>query len=627
MIGGIAGIFHLDKAPVKHGQIRVMIDLLGNDKASRKCYHIEPWLAMAKMTLHGTEKGVEAADLITIDSCSVISDAFIANRIKLCSELELSLEQGIHSDDVILIHAYLKWGTDCVNHIEGQFSFVIWDKRMQRFFCAVDHLARRPLYYHWTGTSFFFASELKSIRAVTEIHFSHNTSFYIDMIEGLVPDEGVTCLNEVLRLNKGNSLCIDQDGLKIRPYWSLARDEFVRYRNDREYVDETLSILEDVLREYDTNKSDANVATILSNDLCSVFSIALLKKVFPEKSLHVTSYLMPPGQDELSDEIRSDLKKIQACFPFLLDDVYTEVLPSGFDASIDYKMWVNDTPFVNPIGNDHDVIFNSLRRTGREWINPGFQFNPFDWDGREQAALKVLSGSGIGYLKFLISQDNRLKTIKSTLVQLTPFFMAKKHFKYKNNNRLCELLIRKDLMSQDDMIERMMHKFGLYNRYPRLPYYRDHSNHISSWVRTPYKPTTSIERRYDIWTADIMLDRRVLEVATRIPPEIYAGNGKGPTFFNKILDMLDVPLPLRKYKTGPWPIDTAKRIKSIQPAIFREFKDIGTNSPLWDILDAISTSAYFQKLERQSPNIRFNRAFSKMCKVLLLHRFMIREDI
>lgn len=56
------------------------------------------------------------------------------------------------SDTEVILAAFEEWGTDSVDHIEGMFAFVIWDKTRHRIFAARDRTGIKPLYYsEWDG--------------------------------------------------------------------------------------------------------------------------------------------------------------------------------------------------------------------------------------------------------------------------------------------------------------------------------------------------------------------------------------------------------------------------------------------------------------------------------------------
>jgi asparagine synthase (glutamine-hydrolysing) len=67
------------------------------------------------------------------------------------------------SDTEVVLNAYLEWGDDFVEHVDGMFAIAIWDDREQRLKLYRDRPGIKPLYYFHDGRRFAFASELKAI--------------------------------------------------------------------------------------------------------------------------------------------------------------------------------------------------------------------------------------------------------------------------------------------------------------------------------------------------------------------------------------------------------------------------------------------------------------------------------
>ena len=68
------------------------------------------------------------------------------------------------SDTEVIIHAYHKWGTNCVHRFNGMFALALYDSRNQKVWLARDRYGVKPLYYTLTDEgTFLFGSEIKSI--------------------------------------------------------------------------------------------------------------------------------------------------------------------------------------------------------------------------------------------------------------------------------------------------------------------------------------------------------------------------------------------------------------------------------------------------------------------------------
>ena len=70
-----------------------------------------------------------------------------------------------HSDTEVIVHAFEEYGPNCVQHLNGQFAFAIWDENKRRLFLARDRVGIRPLFYSEKNGAFLFASEIKAILA------------------------------------------------------------------------------------------------------------------------------------------------------------------------------------------------------------------------------------------------------------------------------------------------------------------------------------------------------------------------------------------------------------------------------------------------------------------------------
>jgi asparagine synthase (glutamine-hydrolysing) len=74
-----------------------------------------------------------------------------------------------HSDTEVLVHAYEQWGTAMLPRLNGQFAFVIHDRRANTLLLARDRFGIHPLFYALRGGDLYFGSEAKALFASGEI--------------------------------------------------------------------------------------------------------------------------------------------------------------------------------------------------------------------------------------------------------------------------------------------------------------------------------------------------------------------------------------------------------------------------------------------------------------------------
>ena len=150
---------------------------------------------------------------------------------------ELGREQfKTTSDTEVVLHAYRRWGEDCVNHLRGMFAFALWDEQAQALFCARDRFGIKPFYYTVVGDTFYFASEVKALLPFVE-HIETDLEGLRDYLAFQFCLAGKTLFKNIHELLPGHSLRIRNGAVEVRRYWEvyyeLDFDHTAKYLRER----------------------------------------------------------------------------------------------------------------------------------------------------------------------------------------------------------------------------------------------------------------------------------------------------------------------------------------------------------------------------------------------------------
>lgn len=170
------------------------------------------------------------------------------------------------SDTEVLLTAYLEWGEDCLEKLNGIFAFAIWDAGKERLFLARDRIGVKPLFYCRKGGAFLFGSEIKAILAhpaVTPALDREGLAELFMMAPGRTPGHGV--FSDVSELRPGCCMTVDRDGVRVRRYWSL--DSHAHEVDFDRTVEEVRALLCDAVRRQLV--SDVPLCVLLSGGLDS----------------------------------------------------------------------------------------------------------------------------------------------------------------------------------------------------------------------------------------------------------------------------------------------------------------------------------------------------------------------
>jgi asparagine synthase (glutamine-hydrolysing) len=195
----------------------------------------------------------------------------IYNYIELRHELGAENFQTT-SDTEVVLHAYRKWGADCVNHLRGMFAFALWDEGKQELFCARDRFGIKPFNYVVVGDTFYFASEVKALLPFVE-RIETDLEGFKDYLAFQFCLAGKTLFKNVYELLPGHTLRVANGSIEVKRYWEVYYD--LDFDHTPKYFEERLRAL--LPESVDLHlRADVPVGTYLSGglDSSSIASLA-----------------------------------------------------------------------------------------------------------------------------------------------------------------------------------------------------------------------------------------------------------------------------------------------------------------------------------------------------------------
>jgi len=191
---GITGIYHIETAkPVDAARVRAMADTIAHRGPDGEGVWTAPGVGLGHrrlsiIDLAGGSQPMASADGATV----VVFNGEIYNFREVRSELEAAGHVfRSHSDTEVILHAWRRWGTECLSRLNGMFAFAIHDANRQCLFLARDRLGVKPLFYaELSDGSIVFGSELKALLAHPLLRRVPDAGAVEDYLAfGYVPDD------------------------------------------------------------------------------------------------------------------------------------------------------------------------------------------------------------------------------------------------------------------------------------------------------------------------------------------------------------------------------------------------------------------------------------------------------
>jgi asparagine synthase (glutamine-hydrolysing) len=221
---GVVGYFDLlDRGPVDERVIRTMIQALVHRGPDSEGMYVDrnSGIGFRRLSIVDVEGGQQP--ICSEDGRFVLAcNGEIFNHLDLRRQLVATGHKFKTCSDVeVILHLYEDHDAALLDHLNGQFAFVIYDRARRSLFLARDHFGVCPLFYTITDGLFIYGSEIKAILA----HPAAPRELDLTGLDQIISFPGLvsprTMFKNIASLPSGHYLTVSSAGVQEREYWDL----------------------------------------------------------------------------------------------------------------------------------------------------------------------------------------------------------------------------------------------------------------------------------------------------------------------------------------------------------------------------------------------------------------------
>jgi asparagine synthase (glutamine-hydrolysing) len=268
------------------------------------------------------------------------------------------------SDSEIALHLYEEFGAHCMQHLRGEFAFVLWDEANQTLFAARDRFGIKPLYYAVHQDVLYLASEIKALFAAGVPARWDHEYFYQHATGPAMSDR--TLFQGVHQLPPGHYLTATSGGMRILRYWELSYPPATALaadpRSERACIEEFAAVFEEAVRL--RMRADVPVGCYLSGglDSCAVLGFAARLSNSPIEAFTLTFDQAAYDEGEIAREMAARAGANFHPIPIKQSDIADHFADA---------IWHSETLFSNGHGVSKYLLSRAVRNAGYKVVYTG----------------------------------------------------------------------------------------------------------------------------------------------------------------------------------------------------------------------------------------------------------------
>jgi asparagine synthase (glutamine-hydrolysing) len=427
-------------------------------------------LGHSRLSINDIEGGKQPMISSNNEIVIVVNGEFYDHREIRKSFLEEGYIFQSKSDSEIIIPLYMKYGTNCLKHLHGEFAFILFDLRNNTIFAARDRFGIKPLFYTIYKKGLYIASECKAFYSIgIPFYWSINGIYSCEIY---MHSEDHSIFDNIKSIKPGHYILYNSINFEETCYWDVNYNRSKLNDISTQDIKNELRIklVKSISRRLDTDSPvacylsggiDSSLITKLvssiigSNSKLETFTLSFDDPVYDEKNLanilvtqtnNITSNIINITNnlitDNFIDTVWSCENPIFNCASVAKYVLSNEVKNRGFKVVLTGEG--ADEVFGGYFSFREDVltntksdIINSLKNNDQ--VSNGIYFtdtNILDTDiSKFNKFIKKLIGYTPSQLKNAISRAYLFSDFKTDMFNLNDFLLFIKKY-FMNSNKI-----------------------------------------------------------------------------------------------------------------------------------------------------------------------------------------------
>ena len=536
---------------------------------------------------------------------ALVCDARLDNREALADMLAIDHARlDRMADSAMLFEAFKAWGPACAERLVGDFAFAAWEAGPRTLTLGRDHMGQRQIFFHLGEGFFAFASERKGLWALPDVPRRMPDQPLARML-GEPPAGGfVASPPDGVGIAPGGSIVtLEANGrLTATRYWAPRPDPAHQGRDEAYYLEAYRRVLSEAVA-CRVRRAIQPPGLFLSGgfDSAAIAALAGSELAGRGRKLIAAASVMPEAYRGSIRHARSWVELCRRDMPHLEVRYVTR---DGLDifTNLERGFLGRDTA-VSPNAYVTDALFSEISAAGGRVVMDGFG-GDYTLNPRPASYLLGLLGEG------------RLRRFGSEWKARRRFLGLSSWDVFKSE------LVHPAVPGLSARWRRIRN--GLPPIGPTRPLVRGRNRAAArpGAQRAPFGPRglqpgmrRALEAQQDaarsvaaamhgLKLTQPYLDKRVVELALAIPPDLYVRAGRDRHLARSALkDLLPPEFQHRAAPNDDWTPDFLAMVKRVEPRILAEIDRMAQSGKLADLFD-------FPRMRRMLTQRRLERGRS-----------------